>query len=63
MKSKGLVKVAGLLAVAWHLMALMKDAEQAKLNLDRWLTNPTGNNLIKLLAAEGILIKDIGWLL
>jgi hypothetical protein len=46
--------------LAYHLAAVIADYEQCKVNLKRWQTRPTLPNLIRLLAADGVLILDIG---
>jgi hypothetical protein len=63
MNAKQLAAAVGLIAVAWHVVAIAQDAERCKANLDRWLANPTVADFVRLLAAEGVLIKDIGFLL
>lgn len=62
-KTTGAVGIVGMSFVALHLLAALADLEQCKANLNRWQANPTVANLIKLALAEGVLIKDLGWLL
>lgn len=63
MKSKQLASAVGLIALGWHVLSIMVDAERCKANLNRWRADPSRENLIRLAFAEGVLIKDIGWLL
>jgi hypothetical protein len=63
MKNKQVLTTLGAVAVIWHVLSVIQDAERCKFNLQRWRAAPTSGNLIKLLVAEGVLIKDIGWLL
>jgi hypothetical protein len=63
MKTKQVLTTLGAVAVIWHVLSLVKDAEQCKINMLRWRAAPTTSNLVKLLVAEGALIKDVGWLL
>jgi hypothetical protein len=63
MKANQIARLICLGALAWHVASLVQDAERYRLNLARWRAAPTGSNLLRLLIAEGVLIKDLGWLL
>jgi len=63
MNKKQVAIVIGVLAAAWHIVSIIKDAERYEANWTRWQAAPTTENLIRLLAAEGVLIDEIGWLL
>lgn len=63
MDKKQVAIAIGALAVVWHVASVISDAERSKANWNRWRAVPSTANLIRLIAAEGILIKDIGWLL
>lgn len=54
------VTIVGVIAALYHGLALLKDAEQVKANWQRYNQNPTGNNLLRALLAEGVLIEDLG---
>ncbi len=62
MSKKEIAVVIGVLAAAWHIASFIADAKRYRVNRARWRAAPTKANLIRLLVAEGILIKDIGWL-
>jgi hypothetical protein len=61
--TKGLAIGAGVLVVAWHLLAIAKDVEQWQVNYRRWQADPSNENALKVLLAEGMLVKDVGGLL
>jgi hypothetical protein len=61
-KTTGALGIVGVGFVALHILAARADLEQYKINLKRWQASPTLANLIKLALAEGVLIKDLGWL-
>jgi hypothetical protein len=61
MNKKQATVALGILAV-WHMASIVKDAERYQANWKRWQAVPTAANLIKLVAAEGMLIGDLGWL-
>jgi hypothetical protein len=61
--SKKQATIALGLLVAWHAVSIVKDAERYQANWKRWQAVPTPANLIRLVAAEGILINDLGWFL
>lgn len=48
------------LAVAYHACAVLADTESYARNVRRFGADPTGRNLLRTLAAEGVLIKDLG---
>lgn len=54
--------VAGALFV-YHVVALMKDAERWSANLKQYRAQPDAGNFVRLLLAEGILLKDVGFLM
>lgn len=54
------VTIVGIVAALYHGLALLADAEQVKANWQRYNQNPTGNNLLRALLAEGIFIEDLG---
>jgi hypothetical protein len=60
--SKNQASVIAVIAAVWHAAAIIKDAERYQANWARWQATPTAGNLIRLLVAEGILVRDIGWL-
>lgn len=47
----------------YHLVTFAMDEERWQVNRRRYQANPNRANLIRLLVAEGVLIKDIGFLL
>lgn len=57
----GATLTAGVL-LAYHLLSLMKDAESWETNRKRYQADPTTANLLRLLLAEGVFIKDLGLL-
>ena len=63
MNGKQAATLLGLLVVGWHVWSFVEDAEQYKRNLARWRVTPTALNLARLVVAEGVLIKDVGWLM
>jgi hypothetical protein len=57
--------VSGLAAgvlLAYHLLSLVKDAESWETNRKRYRADPSTVNLLRLLLAEGVFIKDLGLL-
>jgi hypothetical protein len=52
--------IVGAVLLGYHLLAVVKDAEQAAANWQRFNQNPTMNNFLRALLAEGILIEDLG---
>jgi hypothetical protein len=48
------------LAAAYHLSTLVADTEAYLANLRRFGAKPTGWNLVRVLIAEGVLLKDLG---
>ncbi|WP_369037827.1 hypothetical protein [Streptomyces adonidis] len=42
------------------MLTLISDLENCAKNLHAYRARPTGNNLIRLLLAEGVFIKDLG---
>jgi hypothetical protein len=63
MNGAHLASTAGAVTLLLHLAALIKDGERYQANLARWQADPTRANLLRFLLAEGILVKDLGWLL
>lgn len=62
MNKKELAALAGVAMLAWHALSLVSDAERYWQNLARYRSAPSLANFIKLLVAEGVLIRDLGWL-
>ncbi len=52
--------IVGAILLGYHLLAAWKDAEQAAANWQRYKQDPTFNNLLRALLAEGIFIEDLG---
>jgi hypothetical protein len=52
--------IIGGVALAYHALAVIKDAEKAAANWQRFQQNPTMHNFLRALLAEGILIEDLG---
>lgn len=48
------------LTVGYHVFALVKDEESFVANWRNYKARPTGANLVRLLVAEGVFIKDLG---
>lgn len=63
MKTKQVVSTVGLVMLVAHVAAVIVDEERYLGNLARWRAYPTRANLLRLLVAEGILIKDLSWFL
>lgn len=57
----GATITAGVL-LAYHLLSLAKDAETWQTNLKRYQADRTPANLLRLLLAEGVFIRDLGLL-
>ncbi|MGW9030046.1 hypothetical protein ACWGQ5_39315 [Streptomyces sp. NPDC055722] len=51
---------AVLVFTLYHVLTLVSDLESCAKNLHAYRARPTGNNLIRLLLAEGVFIKDLG---
>lgn len=52
--------VAGIIILGYHLLAAAADGEQFAVNWRRFNQNPTFNNFLRVLFAEGFLIEDLG---
>lgn len=63
MTAKQAAGVAAAVLFVYHLVALAKDDQRWHANRRRYQANPNRANLLRLLLAEGVLIKDIGFLL
>ncbi|MGX5183068.1 hypothetical protein ACWKT5_09640 [Streptomyces avermitilis] len=44
----------------YHALTLISDLETCRQNLRIYRARPTGNNLVRLLVAEGVFIRDLG---
>ena len=58
-KTPSLLNLAPLV-VLYHLVAVVKDLESWQANCKRFAADPDLANLLRLLLAEGVLIKDLG---
>lgn len=63
MSGKNVVGAAAFGLFVYHLIALAVDAERWQVNNRRYQAVPNRANLLRLLLAEGVLIKDVGFLL
>lgn len=52
--------VVAVVIAAYHVAAIIKDAEAVAANWRRYNSQPTMNNFIRLLLAEGVFIADLG---
>lgn len=58
MKAKDVAKLIALISAFYHAAAIARDAQRCKVNLDRYLAVPSGENLFRLALAAGVLASD-----
>ncbi len=62
MDAKTYALLTALVTFAYHVYCFDKDAVRWQANLQQYKRNKTVENFGRLVLAEGILIKDLGWL-
>jgi len=50
---------AAIIVLAFHALAVIKDADQCTLNWHRFQANPNRENFLAFIVADGVLTKDI----
>ena len=46
--------------MAYHVGTFIADAGRCAANVRRFVAKPSGLNLVRVLVAEGVLLKDLG---
>ena len=59
-KSPAGIGPAAVVFALYHALTLITDLETCARNVRAYRSSPTGNNLVRLLLAEGVFIQDLG---